>query len=146
MLSAGSQKPVLQWAVVESNPFTSTGRDFPVPQIHIEALEKGHIRSVLTWSQDCSSADTSGAPDPTPDSFILRQPGQTWNSICTGTAVRNLESNQTLKQVQIINDITFRRCKNIWLPETYCKVHFWGVFCQQLRYSASACSFPKWAF
>lgn len=146
MLSAGSQKPGLRWAGVESNPFTYPGRDLPVPQIRIKALEKGHIRSILTWSKGCRSMNRFGAPDPTPNSFILSQPGQTWNSICPGTSARNLESSQRLKQVQIRNEITCRMCEIHDFLKRVVKFIFLSVFCQQIHCSASACSFPKWAF
>lgn len=72
--------PSTAWAGtgVESNPFTGTGRDIPALQIHIQALGKGHICSILRWSE----AAAAGAQ-------LHVETAQMWSSICTGTSAMN---------------------------------------------------------
>lgn len=69
---------------------------------------------------------------PSPGSFILRQPGQTWSSICLAP-LPGIQSNQTLEHVQLMNDRTLRKRKNTRLSAVSCKVHFLGVFGQQCQ-------------
>lgn len=114
-------------AGVESNPFTRAGRDFPALQIHIQALEKGHICSILLWSEAAAAGHSWTL---TPDSFTSDSQDK-----CEATSalapLPGTHSNQTLEQVQLIKDRTLRKCKNTGLSEECCKVHFLGVFGQQ---------------
>lgn len=143
MLSAGSQKPVVHWAGVESNPSTSTGRDFPVLQICIEALEKGHICSVLTCVRGLQQCGQIWGPRPTE---LWGSQGKCERAAARAPLLGIWSQFQHWNRSRQKSGRSFIMCKAVWLSEPYCKVHFLGMFSQQIHHSASACSFPKEAF